>query len=52
LDVEDPAALPHHDLGQKPSNGMDSLACGAADHNVQINGHSFAFSGIDRSDCE
>jgi hypothetical protein len=45
LDEQDPAPLPHQDSGQKARNGVDSLARGATDHDVQIYGHSFAFPG-------
>ncbi len=45
LDEQDLAPLAHQDLGQETRNGVDSLARGAADHDVQIYGHSFAFPG-------
>ncbi len=50
LDEQDPAPLAHQDLGQETRYGVDSLARGAADHDVQVYGHSFAFPGRDRAE--
>lgn len=42
LNEQDLAPLPHQDPGQETRNGVDSLARGPADHDVQISDHSFA----------
>ena len=36
LDEQDPAPLAHQDPGQETRDSVDSLARGAADHDVQI----------------
>ena len=36
LDEQDPAPLAHQDPGQETRDGVDSLARGAADHDVQV----------------
>ena len=36
LDGQDPAPLAHQDPGQETRYGVDSLARGAADHDVQV----------------
>ena len=36
LDEQDMAPLAHQNPGQETGDGVDSLACGAADHDVQV----------------